>query len=574
MAMDQNGDGKVSVNEFKDAMHNLGFRLSRKQLENLVAYVDADDSGTINYAEFVTQITRRRFGEPRGDPVRNGTLHVLSAADLKSADSLGSEQLGSDPYVDIYYNDEKIGSTRVVWDSCDPVFNEKFTVPVRADKMNELRLEVFDHDDDPVDSTPDFLGQVVLRGVGSDGLPDVVVRYPLTKKRRLPKGESDSISNWRARFNIAESEAEVSQKMDKEARQLEQYNATVGGTLSLRFTSHEEHAEIAKVAAITNPSLQDCLATPHIETQLDMSFANLQQWMDWEDEKGNRTWGMHKGHMAELLRARGEKPWDVTDVNGPNGARYGAAAAVAAAKEEGCQSPFPVGRRATFRLVRKLNLSRNGLTKLTGLMSTLVPVLPFTCGYTIHTVDLSFNELEALDVNFLQQISQCASLLLHGNANLPWEEIQKLEMLPKLQKLTLHGGVFDQLPHYRQRVIAMLPNLRQLDFNSVTPADKANAEEFRMHPNYTGKAWRSHITRDRKKDIAGGGNVYGHPPLSGTTYRSKLSKSERRETYARLSRPLGQRVVVDFDSLGLSSVSMGDVTTVMSSKRRSKSALA
>ena len=76
-------------------------------------------------------------------------------------------------------------STFTIWDNCDPVFNEKFTIPVRADKMNELRLEVYDHDDDPVDQTPDFLGQVVLRGSGSDGLPDVQVRYPLTKKTRL-----------------------------------------------------------------------------------------------------------------------------------------------------------------------------------------------------------------------------------------------------------------------------------------------------------------------------------------------------------------------------------------------------
>lgn len=554
-------------------MHSLGFKLNQTQLDNLVGYIDADDSGTINYAEFVTQILRRNFGEPRGDPVRKGTLHVLRATGLKSADSLDQEQLGSDPYVDVYYNDEKIGSTRVIWDNCDPVFDERFTIPVRADEMNELRLEVYDHDDNPVDQTPDFLGQVVLRGVGSDGLPDVAVTYPLTKKTKLPKNEADSISNWRARFNLAESEAEVNQKLDREARQLEQYNATVGGQLSVRFTSHEEELAIAKVAAVTDPSVQDCLATPHIETQLDLSFQNLHQWMDWEDEKGNRTWGMHKGHMAQLLRTRGEKRWTIADVNGPSGARYGAASAVAAAAAEGRPSPFPVGRRATFSLIRKLNLSRNSLQKLTGLMDTLTPVLPFNSGYTIHTVDLSFNELEQLDVNFLQQISQCVSLALHGNPGLnSWEEIQKLEILRRLQKLTLHGGAFDQVPHYRQRIIALLPSLRQLDYNTVTPSDRASAVEFQRHPNFTGKAWRSHVTRDRKKDIAGGGNVSGHPPLAGTSYKSKLSKAERRQTYARLSRPLGQ--VVDFDALGLSSISMGDVTRNASHNRRSKSSLA
>jgi hypothetical protein len=568
--IDENGDGSVSPLEFKHAMHSLGFRLNKKQLDALVEYVDADGSGNIDYVEFVTQITRRAFGEPRGDPTQNGTLHVLDASNLQSADKLDHEQLGSDPYVDIYYNDVKIASTRVLYDDCHPVFNERFTIPVRADKMNELRLEVFDHDDDPVDQTPDFLGQVVLRGNGSDGLPDVKVTYPLTKKMKLPKESTDQVSNWRARFNAVESESEIAEKAGKEARQLQEYNATVGGTLSLRFTSHEEKQAIAKVAAVTDPSLLDCLATPHVETQLDLSFSNLQHWMDWEDDKGNRTWGMHKGHMEEMLRARGEKHWTIHDVNGPKGARYGAAAAVALAKREGRPSPFPVGRRPTFSLIRKLNLSRNGLTKFTGLMDTLIPVLPFNCGHTIHTVDLSFNELVELDVNFLQEISQCASLALHGNPTIvSWQEIQKLEMLRCLQKLTLHGGAFDQLPHYRQRVVAMLPNLRQLDYSTVTPADRANAAEFQLHPNYTGKGWRSHVTRDRNKDIAGGGNVSGHPAMGGTHYKSKLSKDERRQTYTRLSRPLGQ--VVDFEALGLStsSMSMGG-----NSQRRSKSSMA
>lgn len=297
----------------------------------------------------------------------------------------------------------------------------------------------------------------------------------------------------------------------------------------IRFTSHEEKLAIAKVAAVTDPSLNDCLATPHIETQLDLSFLNLQRWMDWEDEKGNRTWGLNKGQMAELLRVRGEKNWTKAEVGGARGAGYGAAAAVAADP-----TFFPVGRRPTFSMIRKLNLARNGLKKLSNVMATVLPVLPFNCGYTIHTVDLSFNELEELDVNFLQQISQCCSLCLHGNPSIiAFREIQKLEMLKNLQKLTLHGGAFDQLPHYRQRVVGMLPQLRQLDFNTVTRADRANAEEFKMHPNFSGKGWRSHVTRDQSADVTGGGNMPGHPAL-GSKYKSRLSKEERRVTYLRL----------------------------------------
>ena len=40
------------------------------------------------------------------------------------------------------YNDVKIGSTKVVQDSCYPDWREKFIIPARRDEMNELRVEV------------------------------------------------------------------------------------------------------------------------------------------------------------------------------------------------------------------------------------------------------------------------------------------------------------------------------------------------------------------------------------------------------------------------------------------------
>ena len=46
--------------------------------------------------------------------MRNGTLHVLSAADLRCAAGLSEGRLGSNSYVDLYYNDEKIGATQVL----------------------------------------------------------------------------------------------------------------------------------------------------------------------------------------------------------------------------------------------------------------------------------------------------------------------------------------------------------------------------------------------------------------------------------------------------------------------------
>ena len=559
-AIDENGDGSVSNHEFVHAMHNLGFRLSKAQLENLVSFLDSDESGTIDYTEFASQITRRKFGEPPDGAVQEGMIEVVSARGLKDADGYGADNNGSDPYAEIWYNDVRIGTTKVVNDSCSPVWLERFPVPVRPTKMNELRVELYDHDDDPVDETPDFLGQVVMRGHGRDGLPDVAVEYRLAKKMALPPGAETGVSNWRARFEVEESELEVAEKAGKNARRLAAYNEMVGGWITLKFTSKFEAERVAAVAAVTDPSIQDCIATPHIETTLDCSFCNLQRWM------GRK--GLDKASMAAFLRERGEKAWELADVSGERGAKYGAAAAVKQAKREGKPSPFPVGRRPTFSLHRKLNLARNGLRSLEGVMPALAHVLPFGSGFAIHTVDLSFNELSELDAGFLQQISQCVSLALHGNPGIvSWGELRKLEILKRLQKLTLHGGSLDQQPHYRQRMVGMLPSLRQLDYVAVTPGDRESAAEFRRHPTYEGKGWRSHVTRDRNRDIARSGNVPGHPPL-GQRYTSKLSRDEREACYSRLSKPLGQDV--DWASMGL------DTQTFMndSRQRRSLSAMA
>ena len=72
------------------------------------------------------------------------------------------------------------------------------------------------------------VAEVVLRGVGSDGMPDIAVNFPLTQKTSLPNNAGAGVSNWRARFNVAESEEEVHEKASTAARQVAAYNACVG----------------------------------------------------------------------------------------------------------------------------------------------------------------------------------------------------------------------------------------------------------------------------------------------------------------------------------------------------------
>ena len=110
-----------------------------------------------------------------------GWLHVVAARGLKSAD-VYDKNPGSDPYVEVRWNNQLLGRTRVFEDDCNPKFDEKFMVRVCPTQHNTLSLEVFDHDDDAFDDEPDFLGELVRAGQGRCMLPTVPTEFELQKK--------------------------------------------------------------------------------------------------------------------------------------------------------------------------------------------------------------------------------------------------------------------------------------------------------------------------------------------------------------------------------------------------------
>ncbi|GMH58109.1 hypothetical protein TL16_g02539 [Triparma laevis f. inornata] len=91
---------------------------------------------------------------------RNLEFSVLDCHRLAKADLWGL----SDPVVLIKWDGEEVNRTKVVEDSCDPVFGEHFSVKIPEifeEESQFLSLEVYDQD---MMGLGDFLGRVVIRG--------------------------------------------------------------------------------------------------------------------------------------------------------------------------------------------------------------------------------------------------------------------------------------------------------------------------------------------------------------------------------------------------------------------------
>merc|ERR1712176_1303075 len=53
MALDENGDGLLTINEFKEGLTKAGFKEIPADLQQIMEEVDSDGSGAIEYTEFL-----------------------------------------------------------------------------------------------------------------------------------------------------------------------------------------------------------------------------------------------------------------------------------------------------------------------------------------------------------------------------------------------------------------------------------------------------------------------------------------------------------------------------------------
>jgi Ca2+-dependent lipid-binding protein len=93
--------------------------------------------------------------------------YVYQARDLPAADAEGT----SDPYIKIWdttCSGKKFKRTEVVEDNCNPLFYECIELDYEVTNYDDLNsyppfiFDIFDHDDDLFDSTPDFMCRCIV----------------------------------------------------------------------------------------------------------------------------------------------------------------------------------------------------------------------------------------------------------------------------------------------------------------------------------------------------------------------------------------------------------------------------
>jgi len=67
LAADKDGDGHIEPKEIKRVMHDVGVKISTKEITDLIASVDKDGNGMIEFDEFVSIMASNMLRDGRGD---------------------------------------------------------------------------------------------------------------------------------------------------------------------------------------------------------------------------------------------------------------------------------------------------------------------------------------------------------------------------------------------------------------------------------------------------------------------------------------------------------------------------
>ncbi|KAF5839503.1 flagellar associated protein [Dunaliella salina] len=92
-------------------------------------------------------------------------------------------------------------------------------------------------------------------------------------------------------------------------------------------------------------------------------------------------------------------------------------------------------------------------------------------------LDASCNQITSIDECILQ-FPSLQVLYLHGNQIGTFLDCLKLAQLHNLRKLTLHGCPVSEKQNYKMQICAHLPQLRSLDFSTITKVDRDKVETW------------------------------------------------------------------------------------------------
>lgn len=110
---DKDGSGSISVKEFKKLLKNMGQKISNEEVANLIRKYDSDNSGEIDFEEFVTFMREIKIQE---DVEQDIVIKAFMCFDVDKDDAISLEE-----FRHILCN---LGSDRFSQDECDEIFKE------------------------------------------------------------------------------------------------------------------------------------------------------------------------------------------------------------------------------------------------------------------------------------------------------------------------------------------------------------------------------------------------------------------------------------------------------------------
>ena len=116
-----------------------------------------------------------------------------------------------------------------------------------------------------------------------------------------------------------------------------------------------------------------------------------------------------------------------------------------------------------------VRLNNNTISDLSSLQNIMSKIL--VNWQWLAWIDLSFNDITALDVSFTE-FPELRLIYLHGNSIENINQIDKLKKVKHLHTLTLHGNPVEMTENYRYHVLSRLPALKSLDFSAVTKQER------------------------------------------------------------------------------------------------------